>query len=222
MSEKVRVAALLQQASSLALYVAAGLATSQNGQSPSRIQTRDRDSSEVFSTESAPWGSMIPNTVKHLGPASSRFRLNTPPPLMCTSPAPPNQADPFRRGPHAFRDLGGPTQMSRDGVRTVLQLSPEEDQAITCLLKLRYQGPKDSQVKLRNIVLETFHGNERELTKSKVARGGFGPTDEGTPGAPAAPPSGAGWKEFRQIDAVEHYEEYLLPIPPPSTHERRP
>ncbi|KAM9833306.1 uncharacterized protein ACBT44_005359 isoform 1-T1 [Syngnathus typhle] len=123
-------------------------------------------------------------------PAWSSFQLNTPPPRMSTSSAPRNQPDPFLRGPHVFRVLGGPTLTPRSDshpCRMILQLSAEEDLAVTCLLKLSY--PEDSQV---------GRGDDT-----------------------ATPPSGAPWMEPSRPDDVEHYEEYLLPIPAPplSTQE---
>ncbi|XP_077401433.1 uncharacterized protein LOC144035542 isoform X2 [Vanacampus margaritifer] len=197
----------LQQPSQMPLYMAAGLSPSGQGESPALTRTCDPDSSSVPTpsyTEPTPWGEMIPNNVRQLGPASSSFQLNLPQPLMCTSPAPPTRADPFRRGPHAFRVLGGPTwMMCSDDIpaQTVLQLSAREELAVTCLLALHYQDLNDSQ----------------------VGEGGLRATDEeGAPDVAAAPPSGAGWTEIGRLDDVEYYEEYLLPIPPPSTHQEHP
>ncbi|XP_077357349.1 uncharacterized protein LOC144004199 [Festucalex cinctus] len=175
----------LQQPSQMPLYMAAGRAPSRPGLSPALTPTCYRDSSSPpppSHTEPTPWGETIPNTASHLGSALRNFQLNLPSPLTCTSPAPPTRADPFRRGPHAFRVLGGPTWVrSNDDVPTqmVLQLSAQEDRAVTCLLALGYQDPNDSQV------------------------------GEGTPDVAAAPP------QFRRLDDVEHYDEFLLPIPPP-------
>ncbi|XP_057712205.1 uncharacterized protein LOC130929202 [Corythoichthys intestinalis] len=177
-----------QHPSLMAMYMAAGVDPSQQDEFTSGTQCRDRDPSEVFLTGPIPWGRMTPNTATHLGPALTCFQLNTPPPLMTTSPAPPKKADPFQSGPHAFREIGGPLQMP-SGVRPgrmVLQLTPDEDQAVTGLLKLQYEEPKNSQ----------------------VGQGGFVPIDEAPP-----PRNNRGWQEFRQIDAVEHYEEFLLPLP---------
>ncbi|XP_077401432.1 uncharacterized protein LOC144035542 isoform X1 [Vanacampus margaritifer] len=219
----------LQQPSQMPLYMAAGLSPSGQGESPALTRTCDPDSSSVPTpsyTEPTPWGEMIPNNVRQLGPASSSFQLNLPQPLMCTSPAPPTRADPFRRGPHAFRVLGGPTwMMCSDDIpaQTVLQLSAREELAVTCLLALHYQDLNDSQVCLQNIGnLSTLNGNE-QLTQLKVGEGGLRATDEeGAPDVAAAPPSGAGWTEIGRLDDVEYYEEYLLPIPPPSTHQEHP
>lgn len=73
------------------------------------------------------------------------FQLNTPPPIMSACLAPPNRPDPFRSGPHPTRDLGDPTwrmhtiHLQVQPRWAVLQLSQEEDQAITNLLKLHHQ-----------------------------------------------------------------------------------
>ncbi|XP_019713765.1 uncharacterized protein LOC109508309 [Hippocampus comes] len=148
----------LQQPSRMAEYEAAGLGLSPPRQYLIWAPIWDRDSSSDSPAsyyEATPWWGAIPRTARLLGPAWSGLRLNTPPPLMCTSPAPPNRADPFPRGPHAFRVLGGPTWMPCcDGHpgRTVVQLSAEEDLAVTCLLKLRYRDPEDPQVGLQNIM----------------------------------------------------------------------
>ncbi|TKS92865.1 hypothetical protein D9C73_027148 [Collichthys lucidus] len=78
------------------------------------------------------------------------FKLNTPPPIMSTRPAPPTRPDPFRSGAHLTRNLGSftfkidtphrPVQPSQ----VVLELTQEEDQAITNLLKLHYQEPRQT------------------------------------------------------------------------------
>lgn len=75
------------------------------------------------------------------------FQLNTPPPVMTVCPAPPNCPDPFRSGPHPHRDLGSsvcrmPSNcLHLQPSHVVVQLTQEEDQAITNLLKLHYQSP---------------------------------------------------------------------------------
>ncbi|XP_071316159.1 uncharacterized protein [Trachinotus anak] len=75
------------------------------------------------------------------------FQLNTPPPVMSACLAPPNRRDPFRPGPHPTRDLGcpkwrmNPVHLPVQPNRAVLQLTQEEDQAITNLLKLHHQQP---------------------------------------------------------------------------------
>lgn len=68
--------------------------------------------------------------------------------------APPIRPDPFMVGPHPIRDLGcwrrdplyqpiapRPKPRKRGHRRAVIQLTLEEDQAITSLLKLHYQDP---------------------------------------------------------------------------------
>lgn len=77
---------------------------------------------------------------------SECFRLNTPPPIMSTCIAPPIRADPFRSARHHSRDLGSSTVKVNPLVvppahlcQVVVQLTQDEDQAITNLLKLRHQ-----------------------------------------------------------------------------------
>ncbi|KAM7366285.1 hypothetical protein PAMP_015737 [Pampus punctatissimus] len=102
---------------------------------------------ELFYTDpSLPCGHRIPNTVSEFR-AFDCFQLNTPPPVMSACFAPPNRPDPFRSGIHPTRDLGSstwrihtihPTTQPR---RVILQLTQEEDQAITNLLKLHHHEP---------------------------------------------------------------------------------
>lgn len=77
---------------------------------------------------------------------SECFRLNTPPPIMSSCIAPPIRADPFRSALHHSRDLGSSTVKVNPLVvppaqlcQVVVQLTQDEDQAITNLLKLRHQ-----------------------------------------------------------------------------------
>ncbi|XP_034412968.1 uncharacterized protein LOC117747686 isoform X2 [Cyclopterus lumpus] len=73
------------------------------------------------------------------------FHLNTPTPVMSARPAPPTCPDPFRSGPYPTRDLGSLTlkvntlHLPVQPRRVVLQLTQEEDQAVTNLLKLHHQ-----------------------------------------------------------------------------------
>jgi len=73
------------------------------------------------------------------------FHLNTPTPIMSACPAPPTRPDPFRSGPHPTRDLGSlttkvnPLHLPVRPTRVVLQLTQEEDQAVTNLLQLHHQ-----------------------------------------------------------------------------------
>ncbi|XP_023822044.1 uncharacterized protein LOC105356412 [Oryzias latipes] len=77
-------------------------------------------------------------------------KLNTPQPIMSSRMAPPNNPDPFRFGPHPTRDLGSLTwrgcslDTHLQPPRAVIQLSQEEDQAITNLLTLHHQGATGS------------------------------------------------------------------------------
>lgn len=82
------------------------------------------------------------------------YRLNTPPPIMATCIAPPILADPFRSALHHSRDLGSSTVIvnplvapSAQLCQVVVQLTQDEDQAITNLLKLHHQeapSPNDT------------------------------------------------------------------------------
>lgn len=75
------------------------------------------------------------------------FQLNTPPPVMSSCIAPPVRPDPFRSAPHHSRDLGSPTVKVNPLLpavqlcQVVIQLTQEEDQAITNLLKLHHEEP---------------------------------------------------------------------------------
>ena len=80
------------------------------------------------------------------------LQLNTPPPVMSACLAPPNRPDPFRAsGPHPTRDLGcpewrpQPVHSPMQPSRAILQLTQEEDQAITNLLKLHHQDTGQSE-----------------------------------------------------------------------------
>lgn len=69
---------------------------------------------------------------------------------MSACPAPPARPDPFRSDPHPTRDLGSLTfeintlQPFVQPNQVILQLTEEEDQAITNLLKLHHQEPAES------------------------------------------------------------------------------
>ncbi|XP_024143693.1 uncharacterized protein LOC112155896 [Oryzias melastigma] len=86
----------------------------------------------------------IPNLLTRMR-AFDFSRLNTPQPIMSSCPAPPNHPDPFRSGPHPTRDLGSLTwtgcgpDTHLQPPRAIIQLSQEEDQAVTNLLKLHHQ-----------------------------------------------------------------------------------
>ncbi|KAG7496191.1 hypothetical protein JOB18_013864 [Solea senegalensis] len=86
----------------------------------------------------------IPNFVTELRVTDS-LQLNTPPPVMSACLAPPNRPDPFRSGSHPTRDLGG-SEWVENPISTpvqpscyVVQLTQEEDQVITNLLKLHHK-----------------------------------------------------------------------------------
>lgn len=77
---------------------------------------------------------------------SECFRLNTPPPIMSSCIAPPIRADPFRSVLHHSRDLGSSTVKVNPLLvppaqlcQVVVQLTQDEDQAISNLLKLHHQ-----------------------------------------------------------------------------------
>ncbi|XP_034532475.1 uncharacterized protein LOC117807332 isoform X2 [Notolabrus celidotus] len=105
---------------------------------------------ELFYTDpSMICGRRIPNVVSELRVLNC-FQLNTPPPLMSACQAPSVHPDPFRSGPNPTVDLGGLT-LKMDRLRPqvkpsllVLQITQEEDDTITNLLKLHYQEPDQS------------------------------------------------------------------------------
>ncbi|XP_055793000.1 uncharacterized protein LOC129864722 [Salvelinus fontinalis] len=103
-------------------------------------------------------GQRVPNIVTELQ-VFECFQLNTPRPIMSSCPAPPVRPDPFRSQAHPTRDLGGhtwrrdpphlpitPRPRERGRSQAVIQLSLEEDQAITNLLKLHHQKPAHPEV----------------------------------------------------------------------------
>ncbi|XP_074518450.1 uncharacterized protein LOC141784511 [Halichoeres trimaculatus] len=91
-------------------------------------------------------GGRIPNLVSELEVLDC-FQLNTPQPRMSACQAPPARPDPFRSRPHPITDLGGLTLQissphpSLQQSLFVLQLTQEEDDTVTNLLKLHYQEP---------------------------------------------------------------------------------
>ncbi|XP_054880437.1 uncharacterized protein LOC129354911 [Poeciliopsis prolifica] len=79
-------------------------------------------------------------------------QLNTPPPLMSACVAPSSRPDPFRAGPHPTNNLGSPSwrlqSMHPPQVQprfVVIQLTQQEDQVITNLLKLHHQEAPQSK-----------------------------------------------------------------------------
>lgn len=103
------------------------------------------------------------------------LQLNTPPPVMSSCIAPPVCPDPFRSAPHHSRDLGSPTLKVNPLLppvqlcQVVIQLTQEEDQAITNLLKLHHKEPPLSN-KTINVPLKhsrsTLVQHQRESTHS--------------------------------------------------------
>ncbi|XP_043954058.1 uncharacterized protein LOC122820571 [Gambusia affinis] len=79
-------------------------------------------------------------------------QLNTPPPVMSACVAPASCPDPFRAGPHPTNNLGSPSWRLQ-GVHppqvqprfVVIQLTQQEDQVITNLLKLHHQEAPQSK-----------------------------------------------------------------------------
>ncbi|XP_056225239.1 uncharacterized protein LOC130164494 isoform X1 [Seriola aureovittata] len=150
----------LQHPSFLPLYMAAGFAHHHIGCNDQAVHPIIPV--EVFYTDPAmSCGRRIPNIVTDLGVLDC-FQLNTPPPVMSACLAPPNRPDPFRSGPHPTRDLGCPrwrTNPIHSPVqpnRAVLQLTQEEDQAITNLLKLHHHGPRQSDQTLTATQMDFF------------------------------------------------------------------
>nr|XP_015196195.1 PREDICTED: histone deacetylase complex subunit SAP25 isoform X1 [Lepisosteus oculatus] len=95
-----------------------------------------------------PPGSRICNTMSQLEVLEC-CQLNTPPPIMSACQAPPPGPNPFSSTPHPVRQLGQPTWDRKWRPREtpqsvgsrrigIVQLNPEEDQAVTSLLRLHY------------------------------------------------------------------------------------
>ncbi|XP_034020535.1 uncharacterized protein LOC117505114 [Thalassophryne amazonica] len=99
----------------------------------------------------------IPNIVSDLA-LFDCFQLNTPQPIMSPWPAQPLHPDPFRSGSHATRELGSTTWITYPAIpavqpsRAILELTEEEDQAITNLLKLHHEPSLDLQTEKMNVV----------------------------------------------------------------------
>ncbi|KAL6118566.1 uncharacterized protein ACO6RY_03348 [Pungitius sinensis] len=114
------------------------------------------------------------------------FRLNTPPPVMSAFPAPPSRPDPFRSGAHPTRDLGSLSlRVNTAGPRrvVVVQLTQEEDQAVTNLLKLHHQE------------------EEEPLRSGEALAGAFGPLCSEVPRA-----GEAGWLQRGEFWSVLELE----------------
>ncbi|XP_035004344.1 uncharacterized protein LOC118102340 [Hippoglossus stenolepis] len=132
----------LQHPSLLPLYLAAGFARLHGGWDNHTVHAITPE--EFYYTDpTVSCGRRIPNMVTDFG-FYDCFQLNTPPPLMSSFVTPSYSPDPFRTGPHPTRELGSPdwnmnpTHLPVKTSRAILQLTPEEDQAVTNLLKLRY------------------------------------------------------------------------------------
>ncbi|XP_035531735.1 uncharacterized protein LOC118338530 [Morone saxatilis] len=115
-------------------------------------------------------GRRVPNSVSELK-VFDCFQLNTPSPVMSACPAPPTRPDPFRSGPHPTRDLGDLTSFKINTLhppvqpsRVVIQLTQEEDQAITNLLKLHHQEPLHSSSGLE--VYKPFCSDVQHLSEA--------------------------------------------------------
>ncbi|MED6286218.1 hypothetical protein CHARACLAT_003601 [Characodon lateralis] len=77
-------------------------------------------------------------------------QLNAPPPIMSACVATPNRPDPFRAGPYPINNQGSPSWKiqsipPQEQLNVVIQLTQQEDQAITNLLKLHHQEALQSK-----------------------------------------------------------------------------
>ncbi|KAM8897403.1 uncharacterized protein AB9W97_008817 [Spinachia spinachia] len=109
------------------------------------------------------------------------LRLNTPTPVMAAYPAPPSRADPFRSGTHPTRDLGS-LSLGVNPLRVVVQLTQEEDQAVTNLLKLHHQteplrGDEAPRAGDAGRLRRGDCWSDLELEAADTLLGGFGPTE---------------------------------------------
>ncbi|KAJ8416656.1 hypothetical protein AAFF_G00325340 [Aldrovandia affinis] len=95
-------------------------------------------------------GNRVPNVLTQLE-ALECGQLNTPPPVMSIIPALPLEPDPFRTRPHPTRELGSQvwtwdnlstfrSRPAQGRMVEAIQLSMEEDHAITNLMTLHYQS----------------------------------------------------------------------------------
>ncbi|XP_068612174.1 uncharacterized protein [Brachionichthys hirsutus] len=130
----------LHHPSFLPLYIAADLGHHRRYRNTQTVYPLTPD--EMFYSDPVMGsGRRVLNTVRDLKVDS--FQLNTPPPVMSARVAPPARPDPFRSGTHPTRNLGSPTLKTtplQPGAPLILQLTQEEDQAITNLLTLHHQG----------------------------------------------------------------------------------
>ncbi|CAL9694721.1 unnamed protein product [Knipowitschia caucasica] len=111
------------------------------------------------------------------------FQLNTPSPIMSTCPASPNCSDPFRNRQHFTRNLGCSSRETSgklppvNCMYVVIQLTQEEDETMTSLLRLHHgegrpdqsgvQGPQADCSKIPNEQIETHsassHWSDTEM-----------------------------------------------------------
>ncbi|MED6259939.1 hypothetical protein ATANTOWER_017964 [Ataeniobius toweri] len=75
-------------------------------------------------------------------------QLNAPPPIMSACVATPNRPDLFRAGPYPINNLGSPSWKIQSIPPVVIQLTQQEDQAITNLLKLHHQEALQSKERI--------------------------------------------------------------------------
>ncbi|KAI9543384.1 hypothetical protein NQZ68_012033 [Dissostichus eleginoides] len=130
----------LTHPSFMPLYLAAGF-THQHADCAS-LTVLALGPAELFYSDPTLTCGRIPNVVSDLR-VFECFKLNTPPPVMSPCPAPPPCPDPFGLNPtrnlgHLTLEINNLHPAVQKG-QVVLQLTQEEDQAITNLLKLHYQ-----------------------------------------------------------------------------------
>ncbi|KAG5852070.1 uncharacterized protein LOC118224065 isoform X2 [Anguilla anguilla] len=142
----------LHHPSFLSLYMAVG-PTQWNLQVPGYrgIALPAMIPSDFFYTDpTLPPGSRVSNGVTQLE-AFECCQLNTPPPVMSIIADSPSRLDPFRARPYPTRDLGSQmwtwnslstftSRTAQGQILEIIQISAEEDEAITSLLKLHYQS----------------------------------------------------------------------------------
>ncbi|XP_035503401.2 uncharacterized protein LOC118318137 isoform X2 [Scophthalmus maximus] len=156
------------------LCVAAGFARQQRACDVPALQPITPE--EIFYTDpTMSCGRRIPNISSDFE-VFEFFRLNTPPPVMSACLAPPSRPDPFRSGSHPTRDLGSTDwrlnhiRSSAQPSRAILQLTWEEDQAITNLLKLHQSGESDETLAAAPVnVNACFYQSHPSPTVSTIA-----------------------------------------------------
>ncbi|XP_041739981.1 uncharacterized protein LOC121572122 [Coregonus clupeaformis] len=195
----------LHHPSFLPLYMAA-MGSAQYPWRPHQQPVPVMTPSEFFYTDPTMHrGRRVPNIVTELQ-VFECFQLNTPRPIMSSCPAPLVRPDPFRTQPHPTRDLGGhtwrrdhphlpitprprplaPRPRERGQSRAVIQLTLEEDQAITNLLKLHHQEPVHPEVTtaVTSTQVDCPEGTspvDHTSTLSQLSVGQFIPTSNPSP-----------------------------------------